>query len=414
MNVEREVSSLGSIIDYVEQVPESFSERPFNEVDSLVLCELVYQNFTGLAPGPGEGFVPFEKLSGDQAVEQLVYQGRVPDLDSRLIRAVAASPRYRGLQVGEFVNDIRKEEESQFCGVTFLFPEFAYIAFRGTDTSYVAWKENFNMAFLDRVPSQEQGLDYVDRVGGVLHCPLRIGGHSKGGNIAVYASMYCREEIRQRIRAIYSHDGPGFSTAVLESPEYQQAQGLVLKTIPQSSFIGMLLDRGEPCRVIRSNQFWILQHDPFSWVVENGEFRSAENLSSGARFVDNSFNYWIDNLTPDELSLFSDAVYRVLRAFPGDDFNDLPDKWWQTVFETLSGLRGIDKGTYFHILRAFASMITLALKSIPKSIPRPSWAWVAARLPEGFARQVPFLRRELEGTDDSSEEESEEKGESHP
>lgn len=405
---------MGNIIDYVEQVTEPFSERPFNEVDSLVLCELVYQNYTGLAPRLGEGFVPFAGLGEDEAVEKLVYLGRVPPLDSRLIRAVAASPRFAGMQVGEFINDIRKEEESQFCAVTFLFPEFAYMAFRGTDTSYVAWKENFNMAFLDRVPSQEQGLEYVDRVGALLHCPLRIGGHSKGGNIAVYAAMYCREDVRDRVRAVYSHDGPGLSRKVLESPEYQETKGKILKTIPQSSFIGMLLDRGEPCRVIRAQQFWILQHDPFSWVVENGEFRSAENLSSGARFVDNSFNYWIDNLTPDELSLFSDAVYRVLRAFPGDDFNDLPDKWWQTVFETLAGLRGIDKGTYFHILRAFASMITLALKSIPRSIPKPSWAWVAASLPEGFARQIPLLRRELERSGDEDEEGNDDEGESHP
>ncbi len=406
---------MGTILDYARTVTESFETRPFNEVDSLVLCELVYLRMDGLVPGRGEGFRPFEDLGTDQAVEQLVFQGRVPALDGPLVRAVANNPRYRELQVGEFVNDIRKEEESQFCGVTFLFPEFAYIAFRGTDTSYVAWKENFNMGFLDRVPSQEQGLEYVDRVGALLHCPLRLGGHSKGGNIAVYASLFCREEIRQRVGAVYSHDGPGLSRAVLDSPEYEQMKGRVLKTIPQSSFIGMLLDRGEPCRIIRSNQFWILQHDPFSWVVENGEFRSAEDLSSGARFLDNSFNYWLDNLTADQLSLFSDAVYRILRAFPGDDFNDLPDKWWQTVFETVNGLRGIDKGTYFNVLKALASMITLAFKSIPKSIPRPSWAAVAASLPEGFARQVPFLRRELEGPHSPRQEDDEgEEGEDHP
>lgn len=356
---------MGTILDYAREVDAPFSARPFSEVDSLVLSELAYQDFSQVSPPPGQGFVPFRRLSGEDAVAALVKDGRVPQLDGELIRRVAANPRFEGMEVGEFVNTINRDWEVQFSAVTFRFPAFAYIAYRGTDSSYVAWKENFNMTYLDPIPSQFSGVEYLNRVAHILPGPLRVGGHSKGGNVAVYSALFCRQEVRDRVLAVYSHDGPGLSEKTRTSPQYAQTRDRILKTIPQSSLIGMLLQEGEAYRVIRSGQFWILQHDPFSWVVEEGEFRSAEDLSSGARFLDNGFNYWIASLSKEELAAFSDALYQVLRALPGETFNDLPDKWWQAVGETLSGLRGLDRRTYANVLGMLRSILSLAVRSVP-------------------------------------------------
>ncbi len=370
---------MANILDYLQEVTESFSERPFSEVDSLILSQLSYLDFAGLVPGPEEeGFVPLGKLAGEEAIASLTKHDRVPELDGELVRRAAANPRFGELRLGGYVNIIDKEAEEQFSAVTFLLDGFAYAAYRGTDASYVAWKEDFNLAFLSPVPSQLAGAAYLDWAAEHVSCPLRAGGHSKGGNIAVYSSLFCAPETRKRITDFYSHDGPGFPEGVLQSPEFAEMKNRLHKTIPQSSLVGLLLQHQEACRIVRSDQFWILQHDPFSWQVADGSFEAVESLSYGARFLDQSLNAWIASLSPEELSAFADALYRVLCALPGESFSDAPEQWWKAAWETLNGLRGLDKETYACILHTVSSLFSLARSSLTL----PSFSLPELKLPE--------------------------------
>ncbi len=400
---------MGNLVDYAAQVTQSFQEKPFGAVDSLILSQLAYLDYAGLLPEPGGGFLPFARLAGDPAAASLTEGGRAPELNGELVRRVAANPRFRELQVGDYVNIVNKEAQKQFSAVTFLVDGGAYIAYRGTDATYVGWKEDFNLAFLSPVPSQVAGAEYLDWAAGRSQGPLRVGGHSKGGNIAVYSSLFCSPETRQRILAAYSHDGPGFTQGVLDSPEFHEMQDRLRKTIPQSSLVGVLLQNQENYRVVRSDQFWILQHDPFSWQVENGDFLYEEELSYGARFLDKNLNVWISSLPKEELSSFADALYQVLCALPGDSFDDAPSKWWDAARETLNGLKGLDPDTYVCILRTVASLLPLILKNLPRpktapalqelrlpelhvpNVPAPKVCDLPPHsLPEGFLRQLPF------------------------
>ncbi len=370
---------MANILDYLREVTESFSEKPFCEVDSLILSQLSYLNFAGLVPGPEKGgFVPLGDLAGEAAITSLTKHDRVPELDGELVRRAVGNPRFQDLKVGGYVNIIDREAEEQFSAVTFLLKDFAYAAYRGTDASYVAWKEDFNLAFLSPVPSQLAGAAYLNWAAETLACPLRAGGHSKGGNIAVYASLFCAPETRKRITDFYSHDGPGFPEGVLQSQEFVEMKDRLHKTIPQSSLVGLLLQHQETCRIVRSNQFWILQHDPFSWQVKDGGFEAAENLSYGARFLDQSLNAWIASLSPKELSDFADALYRVLRALPGESFSDAPEQWWKAAWETLNGLCGLDKDTYACILRTVSSLFSMARNNLTL----PAFSLPGFKLPE--------------------------------
>lgn len=370
---------MANILDYLQEVRESFSERPFSEVDSLVLSQLSYLNFSGLVPGPETGgFIPLERLAEDSAVTSLTDRIRAPEENGRLIRLITTNPRFRQLRLGGYVNIIDKEAEEQFSAVTFLLEDFTYIAYRGTDASYVAWKEDFNLAFLSPVPSQLAGAAYLDWAAEMVSGPLRAGGHSKGGNIAVYSSLFCAPETRKRITDFYSHDGPGFPDGILQSPEFGEMKERLHKTIPQSSLVGLLLQHQETSRVIRSDQFWLMQHDPFSWQVTDGSFETLESLSYGARFLDKSLNTWIASLSPGELSAFADALYRVLCALPGESFSDTPETWWLAVKETLNGLMGLDKETYSCILRTVSSLFSL----VRSGLPHPSFSLPELNLPE--------------------------------
>lgn len=400
---------MGTILDYLLDVTVSFSVRPFNEVDSLILSQLSYLNFDGLLPGPEGAFVPFRSLCGENALTSLTRRTRVPEENAELAYRVAANPRFGDLRAGGYVNIVDREAEEQFSAVTFLLGDFAYVAYRGTDASYVAWKEDFNLAFICPVPAQAAGAAYLDWAASLVSVPLRAGGHSKGGNIAVYSSLFCAPETRKRIAGVYSHDGPGFPEGVLQSPEFSEMRGRLHKTIPQSSLVGILLQHQENYRVIRSDQFWIMQHDPFSWVVENGDFQYLEELSSGARFLDKNLNAWISSLSPQELSSFADALYKVLCALPGDSFADAPDKWWEAAREALNGLKDLDSGTYACILRTVGSLLSISLKNLP--LPKNPFPLPEAPLPkirsfspvslsETLLRQLPFRKKEPNRPDD--------------
>ena len=382
---------MGNILDYLAEATESFAERPFSEVDSLVLSQLSYLYFDGFVPGPGGDPVALRDLADEPAVAAMVREARVPELNTQLMRRLASCPRFQDLRLGNYVNIIDKEAEEQFSAVTFFIDNCAYVAYRGTDAYYVAWKEDFNLAFISPVPSQVSGAEYLDWVASLTSCPLRVGGHSKGGNIAVYASLFCGEAAQQRIQAVYSHDGPGFSQGVLDGPEFARMQGRIHKTMPQSSLVGVLLQHQETYQVIKSNSFWIMQHDPYNWVVENGEFCKLDKLSSSSLFLDKSLNEWISSLSREELSAFADALYQVLCAFPGETFSDLPDKWWETVKETLEGLKELDSDTYSCIAHTVGALFSLALKNLPR--PKLSFTLADVRLPEIPKPKLPSLPR---------------------
>lgn len=394
---------MGNLVDYLAEITAGFGEKPFGDVDSLVLSQLSYLDFNGLVPGPGQGFVPFEALASDEAVASLVKNDRVPELDAQLVHRTAENPRFCGMQIGGYVNIIDREAQEQFSAVTFRLEDFTYVAYRGTDSTYVGWKEDFNLAFVSPVPSQAAGAAYLDWVSSLVPGPLRVGGHSKGGNIAVYSSLFCGSETRKRVATVYSHDGPGFSEGVLQSPEFAEMRDRLHKTMPQSSLVGVLLQHQENYRVIRSGQFWIMQHDPFSWLVENGDFQYLEELSSGARFLDKNLNAWISSLSAQELSNFADALYKVLCALPGESFTDTPDKWWEAARETLSGLKGLDSDTYTCILRVTGSLFSMTLKNMPRPKPPFSLPEIPAPkvknfspppLAEALLRQLPFYKKE--------------------
>lgn len=390
---------MGNLLDDLLETTESFEELPFRDVDSLILSQLSYLVFEGLVPGPGGGCTPLGELTGQAALQSMTQGGRVPELNIQLMERIAKNPRFADLKLCGYVNRVDKEAQEQFSAVTFLLKDCAYIAFRGTDSSYIAWKEDFNLAFICPVPAQTSGAAYINEMASLTELPLRVGGHSKGGNVAVYAAAFCEKSVQDRILAVYSHDGPGFTPGVLESAEYAGIQDRIRKTIPRSSLVGVLLQHQENYQVVESDSFWIMQHDPYSWVVEQGDFRRLESLSAQALFLDKSLNAWISSLSKEELSDFADALYQVLCALPGETFSDIPDNWWLAALETLGGLKTLKPDTYVCIFKTVRSLFTLALKNLPRPalhFTPPEEAMPSLlklrelSLPEGFLQRLPF------------------------
>ena len=302
------------------------SQAPFNPVDGLILSILSYVHFDNLVPPDLRGPISLGKAAETYLALPEGRRGRVRcPLDRKLLAALARCRRFSPLGLAFAQDRFVPEEEMQFAAIAVLLEDgSAFLSFRGTDATLVGWKEDFSMSFLDAVPAQQAALDYVERFASLFPGSLRLGGPSKGGNLAVFAGALARIKVRDRILAIYNNDGPGFTRLVLDSPGYQELLTRLHTFIPQSSVVGLLLEHDEPHTVVRSRQIGLLQHDPYSWEVEGGSFLQAEEITPGSRMADQAIKGWLAGLSPQERSQFVDSLFQLLSAGEASTTADLP------------------------------------------------------------------------------------------
>ena len=221
---ERLKHPVENMISYLKTMGHlTFEDRPFCEADALILSQLSYMQFPGFVPPPEKnqrnvGLLDFYDYYDKDEYYQDIHHAKK---NREYYQALLVSDRFRNTRANYYVNKIGKVEESQFCAITFFLENgLVYVAFRGTDDNIIGWKEDFNMAFLAPVPAQKKAMQYLNEIGKMIPGPLMVGGHSKGGNLAVYAAMRCDPTIQKRITAIYSHDGPGFRMETFKTAEY--------------------------------------------------------------------------------------------------------------------------------------------------------------------------------------------------
>ncbi len=334
-----------SIIEYAETEFRTFSEKAFGSVDSLILSQLSYINFAGVVPGPADIQTPVRIADCLRAelFTSMLFEARDPKSNKRLLQAVAASPRFRNIGMYSFVSEVDAFSEKQFSAVTYILPESTeYIAFRGTDNTLIGWKEDFNMAFVYPVPAQDRALQYLLDISQRMSGNLILGGHSKGGNLAVYSALAAPQSVSLRIQRVYDHDGPGFKEGVLDSEGYRRIEERIEKTVPQFSLIGMLLEGHKKYTVVESSRFGVMQHDPFSWKVDGDGFITTEEVSDGAKYMNRTIRDWIDTLSPDEREKFTDLLFNVLDAGDAKTLSDITQEWRKNFSAIFTAIRETD------------------------------------------------------------------------
>ncbi len=330
-----------NIITYVENEFRTFADLPLTEVDSLVLSQFSYLQFDGIVGGFE---VEYRSVTVKDLFRAEYFRDLFPNNNSKednrdLFYAMAASPRFRDLKLKYYVNETDEEMEKQFSAVTIVLDEESvFLAFRGTDSTLVGWKEDFNMAYISPVPAQISARGYVERVAAEWSGDLFLGGHSKGGNLAVYSAMTVRETIQNRILAVYSHDGPGFNEAVIAASHYENIVDRVHKSLPQSSIVGMLLEQQEEYKVVESRTIGILQHNPFSWIVENGSFHELEHLTKGAQKIDGALEKWLSGMSKEERGEFVETLFSILSAGEATTLSELNENWRSEMFSMLRAM----------------------------------------------------------------------------
>ena len=358
---------MANILDYLSWRGDlTLAQSPFNEVDNLILAELSFVNFTGIVPGPGEGEgVPLHSAAeaffrshegGDMGMGVLV-----PDEIPALLKKMAECPRFREMRVNCFRDhlDVRKAE--QFAAVTVELGDGSlYLSFRGTDDTIAGWKEDFLLGCQPEVPAQKKAVAYVKAVAGQYpRRKLMLGGHSKGGNLAVYGGIFVPLAIQRRISAVWSNDGPGFYGAVLETPQHARLEGRVHSIVPKSSVVGMLLGHEEKHTIVHSEQKGILQHDLYSWQTKRASFVCLETVDKASRFIDSTLKAWMADMDTERRAQFVGTLYTVLAQTGALTLKDLTGNWFISAKAMLKGIKNLDEDTR----RAVGQVLRLLLKS---------------------------------------------------
>lgn len=320
---------MGNILSYIQEKGHlEFDELGFSEVDSLIFSELAYLDYSCCSVQPTPFSVTLGQLKARGFCSDTPEADSHPSKCSALFNAAAESRRFRDVGVDFYVNEIDPDEEKQFSAVTFrLSLRLHYLAFRGTDGTIAGWKENLNLSFTEDLPAQRSACAYFEMLNNRMRSHWILGGHSKGGNLAVYAALSAQPKFQRNIALIYDHDGPGFLESVLERPGYAAIAKRIYKTVPESAVVGLLLSDPAEKAIVKSSARAILQHSPLSWVVEDGHLVTAEDTDALSKATDRTVRRWIRDMSAEDRRIFADALYALIQSTGAATIPELAADW---------------------------------------------------------------------------------------
>ncbi len=309
--------TMGSLFDYLSWRGDlTLDQVPFGPVDGLILSALSYVHFDGLVPGQPDAPVLLGRAAENYLTLPDARRGRCRcEKDLKLLRALADTPRFARLKLCGYADRFVPKEETQFAALAVLLgDDSAYLAFRGTDGTLVGWKEDFNLSFLDVVPAQLEAAGYIQDFAAAFPGTLRLGGHSKGGNLAVAGGALSTMKVRDRIESVWSFDGPGLNAYLLARQGYQELLTRIRSFVPKSSVVGLLLAHEEPHTVVDSDQEGLFQHDLYSWQVLGPDFVRLEEVTAGSRLIDRTLKNWLAGLNTQQRETVADTLYELLSS----------------------------------------------------------------------------------------------------
>lgn len=332
-----------NIVEYVKKFgTDSFAQRPFSVEDALVLCQFSYLKFDGLLKTMDSQPTSIKSLADSPDREKLFCDKRYVRERKNLLDYMVGSERFGGTELQFYVNRIDTEEETQFCAVTFFVPGYGYfVSFRGTDENIVGWQEDFQLALKKPFTGQKLSVEYLAEVASKIDGSFSVGGHSKGGNLAVYSAMKSADTVKSRIDRIYSFDGPGFRREFLEEYNYESVKDRVISVIPKSSIFGLLLSVDRETIVVMAHSIGPLQHNPYSWVLRKGQFVKREVTQTHMVFV-NAFNEWVYSLNDEQLRRFVHALGEVLNATEAETTLEISSEFIKTVRKVFKRSKELD------------------------------------------------------------------------
>ncbi len=369
---QREVRSLPNMMDYLTWRGDlTLSAAPWCEVDSLIMASFSYNQLgdhaVSAAPEALRDVAPLLDLK-ERTGNVYFRQWR------ELLYAMADSERFGAIGLHDYVDVVDPARAMQFAAVTALLPDGnEYVAFRGTDSTLVGWREDLNMSFESPVPAQEEAVVYLERAclnarGGVL-----VGGHSKGGNLAAYAAAHVSPKAQSRLIGVYSFDGPGLDDATMASPGYARIQPVLRSILPRSSIVGLLMAYHPDYRVVQSDAVWLHQHDAFTWQLDGPRFALLRQVDAASQLMDETLHGWLKACTPEQRRAFVDALFTLLTATGASTLAEMSSEKLRSAASILGAVRELDADARRMLVRLVGQFVAIGASN--------AWEMIVQRAP---------------------------------
>ena len=340
-----------NMLDYIKEFGHvSFEERAFSEIDALVLTELEYLPLEKVVPSDenGENFVTVKEIAEymKEHKKQLFDENPMMMTPERheVSQIIADAPRFQSMKFFGVVSEWDKDTTKQFAAITVeVEPGVRLVIFRGTDDTLIGWKEDFLMTYSPLVAAQTDAKEYLAKQASLWDGDLMVSGHSKGGNLALYAAATQEEDVQLRIVDIFCFDSPGLYRSVLETKGYQNIVPLAMRYIPQDALVGLMLESEVPYVIVKSNAVGAMQHSAMTWGIEDGQFIKVEKLTKNSLLNDQTFKKWTESVSDEELELFWNVFFELLFTVGIETVNDVYGQFMHYVQEFLKAAGKMDE-----------------------------------------------------------------------
>ena len=330
---------MANLVDYMAWRGEFGLEvTPWNEVDALLFATLSYLTFHGTDDARGWSLAEAKRLELLEEQSDGYYPER-----KKMFLAMADSRRFEDIRMHHYIAETDEQREMQFSAVCFDLPDDTLcVAFRGTDSTVIGWREDFNMSLLKPVPAQEAAKYYLECASKMDERRIRVVGHSKGGNLAAYAAAGVSPEIQERIEEVDSFDGPGMSPDVFQSEGYRRIAPKIRSYVPQTSIVGMMMEYHRPYTVVRSSAVGIQQHDPLTWQVYGPRFERMDGIDETAQTISDTLHDWLKMSDEAQRATFLKAAYQMIESTRATTLNDLMGEKIRSLRSMIASSRDLD------------------------------------------------------------------------
>lgn len=351
-----------NIIDYIEWRGDlSFENSPINEIDDIIFARFSYLPFK------------YIELKEIDTIENIALEMKDLDIENYLwnddkvfLQKIGNCKRFKDIKVSDYIEIFDEAAEKQFAAITlWIQKNQKYISFRGTDSSLVGWKEDINMGFKKDVPSQKEAVKYLSSMAEKYKDDLIIGGHSKGGNLAVYSAVFCKDSVKNRIERVINADGPGFDKSVILTDNYKKILNKIQTYIPQSSIVGRLLEHEEEYQVVKSIQKGIMQHDIYSWEIEPTKLIRIPTVTNNSEIFNGIVSDWLKNTTPEQRENFINMIYEIIMETQAQRTSDFRVEIAKKIGIILNGYINVnpeDKKEIEHMVKLILESVFKVLK----------------------------------------------------
>ena len=352
---------MANIMDYMVWRGEfGFDTASWNDVDALMMANLCYLNFRDIGNGKGWTLAEAKRLGLLENTTVTNFGGRAGQFE-----AMADTNRFGGIRMHHFLAVTDEKQELQFSATCYDMPDGTLcIGFRGTDGTFVGWREDFNMSYQSTVPAQEAAVLYLERAAELDGRPIRLTGHSKGGNLAVYAAAVCPPEVQERLTDVYTFDGPGLDPVIFQSEGYGRISGKIRSFVPQTSIVGMLMEYHREYTVIRSDASGIMQHDPLTWQVYGPRFETGGEIDGNAKIIRDTLREWLEKTRRQDRASMVDALFGVLESTKVSTLDEMKGDRLRTITNMAISTKDLDPVSRKAVTRLVGLFLSLGFGNV--------------------------------------------------